>query len=80
MGPRHRLIDQALRVKVRPFVSDYILDELADLLREELNETSRYAHLARRALEEWTQAIIAHGASPGGARQLVVSRARFGIF
>jgi putative PIN family toxin of toxin-antitoxin system len=46
-GSRHRLIDRALRAKVRLFVSDYILDELADVLREELNESVRYVHLAR---------------------------------
>lgn len=49
-GPRHRLIDRALKVKVRLFVSDYILDELADVLREELDESPRYVHLARRAV------------------------------
>lgn len=49
-GSRHRLIDRALRAKVRLFVSDYILDELADVLREELNESARYVHLARRAV------------------------------
>jgi uncharacterized protein len=49
-GSRHRLIDRALKAKVRLFVSDYILDELADALREELNESARYVHLARRAV------------------------------
>ena len=49
-GSRHRLIDRALKAKVRLFVSDYILDELADVLREELNEGARYVHLARRAV------------------------------
>jgi len=43
-GSRHRLIDRALKAKVRLFVSDYILDELADVLREELNESARYVH------------------------------------
>ncbi len=38
-GSRHRLIDRALRARVRVFVSDYILDELADVLREDLNES-----------------------------------------
>jgi len=32
-GARHRLIDRALKAKVRLFVSDYILDELAEVLR-----------------------------------------------
>jgi len=49
-GSRHRLIDRALQARVRLFVSDYILDELADVLREELNESARYVHLARRAV------------------------------
>jgi putative PIN family toxin of toxin-antitoxin system len=49
-GSRHRLIDRALQARVRLFVSDYILDELADVLREELNEGARYVHLARRAV------------------------------
>src|SRR6516165_11559140 len=49
-GSRHRLIDRALKAKVRLFVSDYILDELADVLREELEESARYVHLARRAV------------------------------
>ena len=49
-GSRHRLINRALKSKVRLFVSDYILDELSDVLREELNETARFVHLARRAV------------------------------
>jgi len=49
-GSRHRLIERALKARVRLFVSDYILDELADVLREDLNESARYVHLARRAV------------------------------
>ena len=49
-GSRHRLIDRALKARVRLFVSDYILDELVAVLREDLDENSRYAHLARRAV------------------------------
>jgi putative PIN family toxin of toxin-antitoxin system len=49
-GSRHRLIDRALKAKVRLFVSDYVLEELADVLSEELNESRRYVHLARRAV------------------------------
>jgi putative PIN family toxin of toxin-antitoxin system len=49
-GSRHRLIDRALKARVRLFVSDYILDELAEVLREDLNESPRYVHLARRAV------------------------------
>src|SRR2546423_14008102 len=49
-GSRHRLIDRALKAKVRLFVSDYILGELAEVLVEELKESARYAHLARRAV------------------------------
>jgi putative PIN family toxin of toxin-antitoxin system len=49
-GSRHRLIDRALKAKVRLFVSDYILDELSEVLRQELKESARYVHLARRAV------------------------------
>jgi putative PIN family toxin of toxin-antitoxin system len=49
-GSRHRLIDRALKARVRLFVSDYILDELAEVLREDLKESARYVHLARRAV------------------------------
>src|SRR5437867_12548276 len=49
-GSRHRLIDRALKAKVRLFVSDYILDELAEVLREDLNESARSVHRARRAV------------------------------
>jgi putative PIN family toxin of toxin-antitoxin system len=49
-GTRHRLIDRALKSGVRLFVSGYILDELADVLHEELNESRRYVYLARRAV------------------------------
>jgi uncharacterized protein len=49
-GSRHRLVDRAFKAKVRLVVSNYILDELSDVLREELNESARYVHLARRAV------------------------------
>jgi putative PIN family toxin of toxin-antitoxin system len=49
-GSRHRLIDRALKAKVRLFVSDYILEELVEVLCEDLNESTRYVHLARRAV------------------------------
>lgn len=49
-GSRHRLIDRAVKARVRLFVSDYILDELADVLVEDLNESRRFAHLAQRAV------------------------------
>jgi putative PIN family toxin of toxin-antitoxin system len=49
-GSRHRLIERADRANVRFFVSDYILDELTDVLREELEESPRYVSLARRAV------------------------------
>src|SRR5262249_7319687 len=49
-GSRHRLIDRALKARARIFVSDYILDELTDVLIEDLGETRRFAHLARRAV------------------------------
>jgi putative PIN family toxin of toxin-antitoxin system len=56
-GSRHRLIDRALKARVRLFVSDYILDELADVLREDLNESPRYVHLARRAVLRRAQRV-----------------------
>jgi putative PIN family toxin of toxin-antitoxin system len=48
-GSRHRLIEQALKAKVRLYVSDYILDELAAVLREELDESARFVHLSQQA-------------------------------
>ncbi len=57
-GSRHRLIDRALRARVRVFVSDYILDELADVLREDLNESARYVHLARRAVLRRAKRVV----------------------
>ena len=56
-GARHRLIDRALKARVRLFVSDYILDELAEVLREDLNESARYVHLARRAVLRRTKRV-----------------------
>jgi putative PIN family toxin of toxin-antitoxin system len=56
---RHRLIDRDLKAKVRLFVSDYILDELAEVLREELNENARYyVHLARRAVLRRAKRVV----------------------
>ena len=49
-GSRHRLIDRAVKARVRVFVSDYILDELAKVLEEDLSENRRFVHLARRAI------------------------------
>src|SRR5438105_2289176 len=49
-GPRHRLIDRALKSGVRIFISEYILNELAEVLRDDLNESRRFVHLARRAI------------------------------
>jgi putative PIN family toxin of toxin-antitoxin system len=49
-GSRHRLINWALKAKVRLFVSDYILVEVADVLRNDLKETGRFVHLTQRAI------------------------------
>jgi putative PIN family toxin of toxin-antitoxin system len=49
-GTRHRLVERTSKAKVRLFVSDYILDELEEILTEGLNESPRYARLARRAV------------------------------
>jgi len=57
-GPRHRMIDQALKARVRIFVSDYILDELSDVLREVLNESPRYSYLARRAVLRRAKRVV----------------------
>jgi putative PIN family toxin of toxin-antitoxin system len=50
LGSRHRLIDRALKARVRLFVSDYILGELRAVLVEDLHESRRFAHLAQRAV------------------------------
>jgi hypothetical protein len=42
-GYRHRLIERARRLRVRFFVSDYILHELEETLVEDLGQTKRYA-------------------------------------
>ena len=57
-GSRHRLIDRALKAKVRLFVSDYILDEVADVLREDLGETARFVRLARRAIIRRAKRVV----------------------
>ena len=49
-GSRHRLTDRAVKARVRLFVSDYILDELAEVLTEDLHESRRFARLAQRAV------------------------------
>jgi predicted nucleic acid-binding protein len=49
-GFRHRLIERARRQRVRFFVSEYILDELVDVVVEDLGRSRRYALLARRAV------------------------------
>lgn len=49
-GFRHHLIVRARRQRVRFFVSEYILDELVDVLVDDLGRTRRYASLARRAV------------------------------
>lgn len=49
-GFRHRVIERARRQRVRFFVSDYILQELAETLVEDLEFSKRFAHLACRAV------------------------------
>jgi putative PIN family toxin of toxin-antitoxin system len=46
---RRRLIERALRQRVRFFVSEYILSELEVTLVVNLEFTVRFAHLARKA-------------------------------
>jgi putative PIN family toxin of toxin-antitoxin system len=49
-GFRHRLIDRAINARIRLFVSDYILDELADVLSiEGPRALFRKSGTARRA-------------------------------
>jgi predicted nucleic acid-binding protein len=43
---------------VRLFVSDYILDELADVLVEDLKESRRFTHLARRAVLRRAKRVV----------------------
>jgi putative PIN family toxin of toxin-antitoxin system len=57
-GSRHRLIDRAIKAKVRLFVSDYILAELEKVLREDLGESARYALLARRAVLRRAKRVV----------------------
>jgi putative PIN family toxin of toxin-antitoxin system len=49
-GYRHRLIERAHRQRVRLFVSEYILQELWEVLIEDLGRTRRYATMARHAV------------------------------
>ena len=49
-GYWHKLVERALRQRVRFFVSEYILNELTDCLIEDLGETRRFAKLARKAV------------------------------
>jgi putative PIN family toxin of toxin-antitoxin system len=57
-GSRHRLIDRALKARVRLFVSDYILGELRDVLVEDLHESRRFAHLAMRAVLRRAKRVV----------------------
>jgi putative PIN family toxin of toxin-antitoxin system len=56
-GFRHRLIKTARRLRVRLFVSDYILDELERTLTGDLGCTRRFGALARRAVLRLTQLV-----------------------
>jgi putative PIN family toxin of toxin-antitoxin system len=49
-GYRHRLVERARRQRVRFFVSEFILTELATVLLDDLNRSRRFAALARRAV------------------------------
>ena len=58
-GSRHRLIERALRARVRLFVSDYILDELEAVLREDLKESRPVrAFGARAVLRRATHVVL----------------------
>jgi hypothetical protein len=50
-GYRHALIERARRKRVRFYVSEFMLDELAETLVEDLKCTRRYAALACRAVQ-----------------------------
>lgn len=49
-GYRHGLIKRSRRLRVRLFVSEYILDELVQTLVEDLDRSRRYGWLAQRAV------------------------------
>ena len=49
-GYRHRVLESARQQRVRFFVSTYILDELSQTLVEDLELSTRFAALARRAV------------------------------
>jgi uncharacterized protein len=49
-GYRHRVLERARRQRARFFVSTYILDELSQTLVEDLELSTRFAALARRAV------------------------------
>jgi putative PIN family toxin of toxin-antitoxin system len=45
-GSRHRLVERAIKAKVRFFVSEYILHEVAETLVKDFKEARRVARLA----------------------------------
>ena len=57
-GYRHRLVEYALKKRVRFFTSEYILDELAGVLIEDLGLPRRYGLMARRAVSRIAKAIV----------------------
>jgi len=60
-GYRHQLLQRAHRQRVRFFVSDYILDELAAVLTEKLKRTIRYASLSRHAIMQIAKLVSLPG-------------------
>jgi putative PIN family toxin of toxin-antitoxin system len=60
-GYRHELLQRARQQRVRFFVSDYILDELAAVLTERLNRTTRYASLSRGAILQLAKLVSLPG-------------------
>ena len=57
-GRRFQVIEKARKARVRLYVSDYILDEVVDTLRENLEESARFAKLARAAILRRAKQVI----------------------
>lgn len=54
---RHRLIEEAIRQRVRLFVSEYLADELREILVRDLDVTPREAKLALKKLLRVCKAV-----------------------
>jgi putative PIN family toxin of toxin-antitoxin system len=57
-GFRHRVIERAYRQRVRFFVSEYILQELAETLVDDLDFSTRFSYFARRAVLRRAKEVV----------------------